>query len=58
MAELGGTKKSIGSSPANFDGYNSLNSSASETMNFRALRAAVNQKDQTLGELEDRIAFL
>ena len=45
MAELGGTKKSIGSSPVNIEGYNSLNSSASETMNSRALRAAVNQKD-------------
>ncbi len=45
MAELGGTKKSISSSPVNIEGYNSLNSSASETMNSRALRAAVNQKD-------------
>jgi hypothetical protein len=62
LAAFEGPKKSIGSSPAMMETYNSLNmqisSPASESQNCRALRAAVHQKDATLAELDDRIAFL
>jgi len=53
MAEFGGTKKSICSSPTKIDCYNSLNEPACEMINTRALRLAINEKDQTLGDLED-----